>query len=121
MPAIRQRIAQGTVVHADESSVWNSLHARFAMRWIKHQDCYSVDGACTNGAESCLSRLRRVELKHHHHIAGLYLVCYALEAAWREDLRRVGNGEQTHGVVGLATRSSPSVAFCGYWQRAPAA
>jgi len=49
VPAIRQRIAQGTVVHADESSVWNSLHARFAMRWIKHQDCYSVDGACTNG------------------------------------------------------------------------
>jgi len=69
---------------------------------------------------SYLSRLRRGELGHHHHIAGPYLVRYAQEAAWREDLLRVSNGEQTHGIVGLAMRSSPSVDFCGYWQRAQA-
>jgi transposase-like protein len=121
VPAIRQRIAPGTVVHADESPAWNPLHARFAMRRINHQHGYSIDGACTNKAESYFSRLRRAELGHHHHIAGPYLVRYAQEAAWREDLRRVSNGEQTHGVVGLAMRSSPSVDFCGYWQRAQAA
>ncbi len=120
VPAIRQRIAPGTVVHADESPAWNPLHARFAMQRVNHQDGYSVDGACTNGAESYFSRLRRGELGHHHHIAGPYLVRYAQEAAWREDLRRVSNGEQTHGIVGLAMRSSPSVDFCGYWQRAQA-
>jgi len=120
VPVIRQRIAHGTVVHADESPAWNPLHARFAMQRINHQDGYSVDGACTNGAESYFSRLRRGELGHHHHIAGPYLVRYAQEAAWREDLRRVSNGEQTHGIVGLAMRSSPSVDFCGYWQRAQA-
>ena len=118
VPALRQRIAHGTVVHADESPAWNPLHARFAMQRVNHQDGYSVDGACTNGAESYFSRLRRGELGHHHHIAGPYLVRYAQEAAWREDLRRVSNGEQTHGIVGLAMRSSPSVDFCGYWQRA---
>ena len=117
---IRQRIAQGTVVHADESPAWNPLQARFAMQRINHQHGYSIDGACTNGAESYFSRLRRAELGHHHHIAGPYLVRYAQEAAWREDLRRVSNGEQTHGVVGLAMRSPPSVDFCGYWQRAQA-
>ena len=121
VPAIRQRIARGTVVHADESPAWNPLHARFAMQRINHQDGYSIDGACTNGAEAYFSRLRRGELGHHHHIAGPYLVRYAQEAAWREDLRRVSNGEQTHGVVGLAMRSRPSVDFCGYWQRAQAA
>jgi transposase-like protein len=120
VPVIRQRIALGTVVHADESPAWNPLHAKFAMQRINHQDGYSVDGACTNGAESFFSRLRRGELGHHHHIAGPYLVRYAQEAAWREDLRRVSNGEQTHGIVGLAMRSSPSVDFCGYWQRAQA-
>jgi len=120
VPAIRQRIAHGTMVHADESPAWNPLHARFAMQRINHQDGYSVDGACTNGAESYFSRLRRGELGHHHHIAGPYLVRYAQEAAWREDLRRGSNGEQAHGVVGLAMRSSPSVDFCGYWQRAQA-
>ena len=120
VPVIRQRIAPGTVVHADESPAWNPLHAKFAMQRINHQDGYSVDGACTNGAESYFSRLRRGELGHHHHIAGPYLVRYAQEAAWREDLRRVSNGEQTHGIVGLAMQSSPSVDFCGYWQRAQA-
>ena len=121
VPAIRQRIAWGTVVHADESPAWNPLHARFAMQRINHQHGYSIDGACTNGAEAYFSRLRRAELGHHHHIGGPYLLRYAQEAAWREDLRRVGNGEQAHGVVGLAMRSPPSVDFCGYWQRAQAA
>ena len=57
VPAIRQRIARGTVVHAGENPAWNLLPTRFAMRWINHQHGYSVDGACTNGAESCFSRL----------------------------------------------------------------
>ena len=121
VPTIRQRIARGTVVHADESPAWNPLHARFAMRRINHQDGYSIDGACTNGAEAYFSRLRRGELGHHHHIAGPYLVRYAQEAAWREDLHHVGNGEQADDVVGLAMRSPPSVDFRGYWQRAQAA
>jgi hypothetical protein len=119
--AVRLRIAKGTTVHADESPAWNTLHAGFAMQRINHQEGYSIDGACTNGAESYFSRLRRGELGHHHHIAGPYLVRYAQEAAWREDLRRVSNGEQIYGVVGLAMRCRPSVDFCGYWQRAQAA
>ena len=52
VPAIRQRINKGTVVHADESPAWNKLHARFAMQRINHQDGYSIGGACTNAAES---------------------------------------------------------------------
>jgi len=119
--AIRLRIAKGTTVHADESPAWHTLHASFAMQRINHQQGYSIDGACTNGAESYFSRLRRGELGHHHHIAGPYLVRYAQEAAWREDLRRVSNGEQVYGVAGLAMRCRPSVDFCGYWQRARAA
>jgi hypothetical protein len=118
--AIRLRIAKGTTVHADESPAWNPLHAGFVMRRINHQVGYSVAGACTNGTESYFSRLRRGEVGHHHHIAGPYLVRYAQEATWREDLRRVSNGEQVYGVIGLAPRCRPSVDFCGYWQRAQA-
>jgi transposase-like protein len=119
--AVRSRITKGTVVHADENSDWNVLHAGFAMRRVNHQDGYSIDGACTNGAESYFSRLRRGELGHHHHIAGPYLARYAQEAAWREDLRRVSNGEQAHGIIRLAMQLRPSIDFCGYWQRAQAA
>jgi hypothetical protein len=102
--AIRLRIARGTTVHADESPAWHTLHASFAMRRINHQQGYSIDGACTNGAASYFSRLRRGELGHHHHIAGPYLLRYAQEAAWREDLRCVSNGEQVYGLAGLAMR-----------------
>jgi hypothetical protein len=121
VPTICQRITKSTAVHADESPAWNPLHARFAMQRINHRDGYSIDGACTNGAESYFSRLRRGELGHHHHIAGPYLVRYAQEAAWREDLRRVSNGEQANGIIRLAMGCRPSVDFCGYWQRAKAA
>jgi transposase-like protein len=121
LPIMPQRIAKATVLHADESPAWNKLHAGFPMRRINHQEGYSIDGACTNGAESYISRLRRSELGHHHHIAGPYLLRYAQEAAWREDARRLSNGEQVHGVIRLALRCRPSVDFCGYWQRARAA
>ncbi len=121
LPIIPQRIARATVLHADESPAWNKLHARFPMRRINHQEGYSIDGACTNGAESYISRLRRSELGHHHHIAGPYLLRYAQEAAWREDARRLSNGEQVDDVVRWAMRCRPSVDFCGYWQRARAA
>lgn len=114
---ITRRVQKGTVLHADEASSWNDLHARFEMKRINHDEAYSLDGACTNWAESYFSRLRRGEMGHHHHIAGAYLLRYAQEAAWREDNRRVGNGEQMQRVAGLALGRKKSVDFSGYWQR----
>jgi ISXO2-like transposase domain len=114
---IKARIAKGTVVNADESASWDSLHARYEMRRINHLEAYSHEGACTNWAELFFSRLRRAEIGHHHHVAGDYLVRYAQEAAWREDNRRVSNGEQVNRVAALALSRKPSVDFSGYWQR----
>ena len=115
---IRSRVAAGTVVHADEAGGWNDLHARFEMVRINHQEAYSAEGACTNVAESFFSRLRRAEIGHHHHVSGPYLVRFAQEAAWREDNRRLANGEQIRAVTTLAMRCGRSDSFCGYWQRA---
>ena len=117
VPFIQRTVAAGTVVHADEGSGWNALHGRFDMERINHQEAYSADGACTNGAEGFFSRMRRGEIGHHHHIAGPYLLRYAREAAWREDARRVDNGRQVDRVAELAIGMKPSVDFCGYWQR----
>jgi transposase-like protein len=118
---IRAHVKPGTVVNADEASSWDSLHARFEMKRIDHSKAYSLDGACTNWAEEYFSRLRRGEIGHHHHISGPYLVRYAQEAAFREDARRVANGEQVTRVAELAMTNKPSVDFCGYWQRHKAA
>ena len=114
---VKARIAKGTVLHADASPSWDDLHANFEMKRIDHSQTYSFDGACTNMAEEYFSRLRRAEAGHHHHIAGQYLLRYAQEASWREDNRRVANGEQRRRLTALATMKATSPDFVGYWQR----
>jgi transposase-like protein len=114
---IKSKVVKDTILHADEAPSWNDLHARFEMKRIDHQVAYSLDGACTNWAESYFARLRRGEMGHHHHIAGAYLLRYAQEAAWREDNRRNPNGEQVKRIVDLALGRKKSVDFTGYWQR----
>jgi transposase-like protein len=114
---IKSRVVPGTVMNADEAGSWNDLHGRFEMKRINHEEAYSDGIACTNWAESYFSRLRRAELGHHHHIAGPYLLRFAQEASWREDNRRVPNGDQVTRVAALAMRKGPSVDFSGYWQR----
>ncbi len=117
MSFIRARVAKGTVVNADEATSWDGLHGHFEMKRINHEQAYSMDGACTNWAEEFFSRPRRAEIGHHHHIAGVYLLRYAQEATWREDNRRMSNGDQVTRLAGLALSRKPSVDFAGYWQR----
>ncbi len=114
---IRARIVKGSIVHADEAGAWNALHSHYEMRRINHEEAYSADGACTNDAESYFSRLRRAEIGHHHHVAGVYLLRYAQEASWREDHRRMSNGEQVERLAALMTKKKASPDFTGYWQR----
>ncbi len=114
---IKSRVQKNTILNADEAPSWINLHGRFEMRRINHQEAYSLDGACTNWAESYFSRLRRAEIGHHHHVTGAYLLRFAQEASWREDNRRLSNGEQVHRVAGLAMNRKSSVDFSGYWQR----
>jgi hypothetical protein len=115
---IASRVAPQTRLVADEAASWNDLHARYAVDRTDHSQAYSLGGVYSNGAEEFFSRMRRAEIGHHHHIASSYLVRYALETAWREDHRRVDNGRQVQGVMGLAMACRPSVDWSGYWQRA---
>lgn len=114
---IRSRVAKGTVLNADEAPAWNALHSKYEVRRINHEEAYSLDGACTNWAEEFFSRMRRAEIGHHHHISGPYLLRYAQEASWREDNRRVSNGDQVRRVTSLALGRGKSPDFTGYWQR----
>src|SRR5437879_7479127 len=49
--------------------------------------------------------------------AGRVLLRYAQESSWREDNRRVSNGDQVSRVAALAMKRGKSVDFTGYWQR----
>src|SRR5262249_38289107 len=93
-------------------------------RWQLHPiaGCQGHDPQCRRGrglgwCESFFSRMRRGEIGHHHHLAGAYLLRYTQEASWREDNRRVSNGDQVKRLAGLAMMRKPSVDFSGYWQR----
>lgn len=117
VPFIRSVVETGATVHADEGTAWDALHASYETGRVNHSFRYMDKGVCTNQAESYFSRLRRMEVGTHHHIAGPYLNAYAGEASWREDNRRVANGAQA-GKVGVAAMEAPvSRQWKGYWQR----
>jgi hypothetical protein len=90
------------------------------MRRINHSVAYSKDGACTNQAESYFSRLRRAEIGTHHRLSGQYLNLYASEMAWREDCRRMPNGNQYGAIAAAALKHPHSKNFRRYWQRSAA-
>jgi len=121
---IRERVAMGSIVHADEAGGWDRLHAYYDVMRINHSVAFSKDGACTNQAESYFSRLRRAELGQHHHISGKYLAAYAVELAayavemaWREDSRRLPNGALHQAATAAALGHPVSRIWAGYWQR----
>lgn len=110
-------VAAGSTLHADEATAWDALHAKYLTKRINHSKAYSEDGACTNQAESFFSRLRRAEIGMHHSIAGKYLDKYADEMAWRENNRRVSNGELYLMATNTALNSPVSRVWKGYWQK----
>ena len=118
VPYVRDHVGTLATIHADEGTGWDSLHAGWDTRRVNHSVQFMDNGVCTNQAESYFSRLRRMEVGTHHHIAGPYLRSYAGEAAWREDNRRVDNGSQAMMVVEAAMALRQSRKWAGYWQRA---
>ncbi|MEO6360706.1 MAG: IS1595 family transposase [Sphingomicrobium sp.] len=117
-PIVRDRVGTLATIYADEGTGWDALHAGWDTKRVNHSVAFMDEGVCTNQAESYFSRLRRAEVGTHHHIAGPYLNAYANEMAWREDHRRVSNGDQAALVTGAAMASRQSRTWAGYWQRA---
>lgn len=118
VPTVRARVRPGSYLYADESASWDQFHlGGFSTRRVNHSIEFSNDEACTNQAESYFSRLRRAEIGTHHQFAGKYLGAYAGEMAWREDNRRVSNGEQFLMAAGAALAHPVSRQWKGYWQR----
>lgn len=118
VPLVRDHVHTLATIHADEGTGWDALHAGWDTHRVNHSVQFMDKGVCTNQAESYFSRLRRMEVGTHHHIAGPYLNAYAGEAAWREDNRRVANGAQAAIVTTAAMNARQSRRFAGYWQRA---
>jgi transposase-like protein len=121
VPLIRQHVASSAIVHADEGSGWDVLHAFYDTKRVNHSaEFVAEDGTNVDQAESYFSRLRRAEYGIHHRISGKYLGQYANEMAWREDHRREPNGLHYRRIVGAALHHPKSEIWRGYWQRSAA-
>ena len=113
-----EHVAADATVYADEAKHWDALHGMFpTVGRINHTESYSTDEANTNQAESYFSRLRRMVDGQHHHVSARYLYQYAAEAAWKEDNRRLPNGEAFRRTLSLAMGSPVSRQWKGYWAR----
>jgi hypothetical protein len=93
------------------------LHDRFLTKRINHEWAYSDEGACTKTPSRFSRECARAEIGIHHHISGPYFANYVAELAWREDNRRVSNGEQYLMTATAALKHPVSRQWKGYWQR----
>lgn len=116
VPFVLGKVAPSATIHADEAGHWDNLEASFLTRRINHSVAYSTPESCTNMAESFFSRIRRAEIGIYRHSAGDYLSAYAAEMAWREDNRRISNGEQFLLATSSALAHPVSRQWKGYWQ-----
>lgn len=116
-----ERLEKSALLNADEATHWDILEAFFPVNRINHSEAYSLEGACTNQAESYFSRLRRMIGGQHHHVSGKYLHQYAAHTAWLEDHRRESNGALASRIVRNAMKAPVSRQWNGYWQRGSAA
>jgi hypothetical protein len=68
VPFVRDHVGTLATIHADEGSGW--MHCTpVGIPTASNTRFSSCKGVCTNQAESYFSRLRRMEIGTHHHIA----------------------------------------------------
>ena len=113
---LRERCSRTAHIFADEGIGWLDLHASHKVDRINHSERYAEGRINTNQMESLFSRLRRIEVGTHHHIAGPYLVRYANDGVWRENNRRVDDLNRVHKALSAALGAKQSRSFSGYWQ-----
>lgn len=116
-PFVVESVDRFAKVFADDGSHWDALRAAFDVQQVNHSQRYYDKGVCTNQAESYFSRLDRMEMGTHHHIAGDYLWGYACDAVWREDERRKTQMGRFKSILGGLVSNSVSRTMKGYWQR----
>lgn len=116
-PFIFDSVDRFATVHADDGSHWDSLRVALNVDQVNHSQRYFDKGVCTNQAESYFSRVDRMQMGIHHHIAGPYLWGYACDAVWREDRRRDTQAERFDALLTGLLRNTVSRTMKGYWQR----
>lgn len=120
LPIITKVVHPSAHVTTDDGSAFSRLHYDFAKHsTVNHSVGMVVDGVTNNPVESQHSRIRRGERGVYLHISGAHAQRFADEFSWRDDFRRMSNGQQFRTLLGAALRIAPDLELTGYWQRRP--
>ncbi|MCB1583682.1 MAG: IS1595 family transposase [Xanthomonadales bacterium] len=110
-------VVEGSTIWTDDHNAYNSLNEKFKHESVEHSiEFMSVDGVHNNQAESYFSRLRRSEYGVYHGMRAQYLLDYAQEAAWREDMRKVSLKDQVISLISKVMSTGDSSWWKGYHQ-----
>ena len=105
----------------DEGTSWGKLFLPFnGHKTVNHSMGHMIRGVHINGVEGQNSRIRRAETGVYLHINSRHAQAYADELSWRDDCRRISNGQQFRAVLGqVAKRWQAEDWWKGYWHKRP--
>ncbi len=110
-------VEPGSTIMTDENGAYNVLSSWYDHHTVEHSVEFStVDGVNENQAESFFSRMRRAEYGVFHGYRPKYLMDYAQEFAWREDVRRKTELAKLNDLTKRMFDSGTSHWWRGYWQ-----
>ncbi|RBA25494.1 IS1595 family transposase [Herminiimonas fonticola] len=104
-------------IWTDENTAYGQLSAWWEHEAVSHSEMfYRPDGVNENQAESYFSRLRRCEYGVVHRITPKYLMDLSNDMAWREDVRRLSEGEKMKELFSKIMKNGLSRWWRGYFQ-----
>ena len=98
---IRKHVAVPSTIRTDEMSSYGNVKLMgHTHQVVNHSVEFSSDeGYNENQAESFFSRMRRACIGIYHRVTPKYMLDYATETAWREDVRRKDTRSQLEMLV----------------------
>ncbi len=113
----KKLVQPNSLIMTDENAAYSTLASWCVHKTVEHSLMFcGPDGENENQAESYFSRLRRAEYGTYHGFRPKYLVDYAQEFAWREDMRRCTELEKLKDLCQRIFTNGRSTWWRGYWQ-----
>jgi len=113
----RTLVEEKATIWTDENAAYTVLSTWYDHEAVEHSKEYvTVDGVNENQAESFFARMRRAEYGTFHGYRPKYLMDYAQEFAWREDMRRTSEHDKLKDLMGRLFKTGLSEWWRGYWQ-----
>jgi len=115
---VAKTVKRGSLIWTDELSAYGNLKKRgYKHAAVNHTKEFSTkNGVNENQAESFFSRMRRAVIGIYHRFTPMYMIDYANEMAWREDVRRMDTWVQLSSLLERVFDAGVSKDWCGYAQ-----